>query len=186
MVVKKVTKDEELKKELEIVLKIKPHSYIMETLIRGVCKMKGVIDYEEMLKIGSRIREAREFLGLTQEEFAKNFHIDTRLLSFYETGERRIPVTFIIKMYECLKVNPIFVLFGVGSSIIKEIDLKKFFVRHENPIVSSFIEYFTENTSTPTKTIFERYAQRDMALENKMAAKEARDIRRGKKQAIKG
>jgi transcriptional regulator with XRE-family HTH domain len=43
--------------------------------------------------LGQRIRQARERIGLSQEEFAARISKDQRAISEYEHGKRRISVT---------------------------------------------------------------------------------------------
>jgi len=55
----------------------------------------------EVLKlIGQRLRQAREFLGLTQSEAAQQLGITREYLSQLETGHRRVPLRLLAKMAE--------------------------------------------------------------------------------------
>lgn len=51
-------------------------------------------EYNEI--IGSRLKELRESLNLTQKEFAENFCVSCDTQKKYESGDRRTPVDYLI------------------------------------------------------------------------------------------
>jgi transcriptional regulator with XRE-family HTH domain len=67
--------------------------------------------WDEIQKIGQRIREARERLGLTQEQLAELLNKGRDTVSHYEIGDRAIVVTELPALAQALKV-PIGYFFG--------------------------------------------------------------------------
>jgi transcriptional regulator with XRE-family HTH domain len=67
--------------------------------------------WHEIEKIGQRIREARERLGLTQEQLAELIGKGRDTVSHYEIGDRAIVVTELPALAHALKV-PISYFFG--------------------------------------------------------------------------
>ena len=59
---------------------------------------------------GERIREAREKLGLTQEDFADQLGISRASLALYESGRREPKVDVLARLVEVTKVAPDFYL----------------------------------------------------------------------------
>lgn len=66
--------------------------------------------------VGQRLREAREFLGLKQEEAAKRLGITREYLSQLETGKRRIPMRLLAKCAE-LYGRPESWFYGIGEPV---------------------------------------------------------------------
>jgi transcriptional regulator with XRE-family HTH domain len=56
-------------------------------------------------KLGSRIRQARERKGLSQEEFARLISRNQRAISEYENGKRKIAVTELPIFAQALDVS---------------------------------------------------------------------------------
>lgn len=66
---------------------------------------------ETMLNgFGERVREAREKMGLTQEEFADQLGISRASLALYESGKREPKVDVLARLVEVTKVAPDFYL----------------------------------------------------------------------------
>jgi len=65
----------------------------------------------EIEQMGQRIREARERLGITQEELAKLIGRNRETISHYEIGNRAVAVTELPALAQALKV-PIGYFFG--------------------------------------------------------------------------
>ena len=55
---------------------------------------------------GNKVREARNLLGLSQEELADLCGLDRTYIGGVERGERNISLINIIKIANALKVNP--------------------------------------------------------------------------------
>lgn len=58
----------------------------------------------DLQRLGNRIRQAREQLGLSQEAFAARVSKTQTAVSEYENGNRRISITEIPKFAEVLQV----------------------------------------------------------------------------------
>lgn len=56
-------------------------------------------------KIGNNIREFRTKMGITQEELASCCGIQRTMISYYETGEREIPLLHLDKISEYLNID---------------------------------------------------------------------------------
>ena len=54
---------------------------------------------------GKRVKEEREKLGISREDFAKQIDITYSALSMYERGERRVRDELKIKIAKCLNVS---------------------------------------------------------------------------------
>lgn len=66
---------------------------------------------ETMLNgFGERVREAREKLGLTQEQFADQLGISRASLALYESGRREPKVDVLARLVEVTKIAPDFYL----------------------------------------------------------------------------
>lgn len=62
----------------------------------------------EAKQFGARLRQAREQLGLSQEDLAALVGKDQRSISEYETGKRRLSVTDLPALAAALKVSIVF------------------------------------------------------------------------------
>ncbi len=56
-------------------------------------------------KIGNNIREFRTKMGITQEELASYCGIQRTMISYYETGEREVPLLHLDKISEYLNID---------------------------------------------------------------------------------
>jgi transcriptional regulator with XRE-family HTH domain len=61
------------------------------------------LDASERKKMGVRLKEAREYVGLSQDEVAKTLSIPRTALSNIETGQRRIDVLELKKLARLYK-----------------------------------------------------------------------------------
>lgn len=82
-------------------------------------------------ELGKRIREAREKVGLSQDEFAVLIGRDQRAVSEYETGKRRIAVTDLPKFAEALQVSTLY--FFEGPMNLYELDHELLAYFHQLP-----------------------------------------------------
>jgi len=71
--------------------------------------------------LGTRIREARERLGMSQEDFAVAVAKDQRAISEYERGKRKLPVTDLPTFAEVLGVPVLY--FYEGELTHHDLDL---------------------------------------------------------------
>jgi transcriptional regulator with XRE-family HTH domain len=76
----------------------------------------------EIEQMGQRIREARERLGITQDELAALIGRTQDTISHYETGNRAIVVTELPALAKALKV-PIASFFGDNDPDTEALDL---------------------------------------------------------------
>lgn len=65
--------------------------------------------------LGQRIRQARERIGLAQEEFAARISKDQRAISEYEHGKRRIAVTDLPLIAQVLDVPIMYFFEDIAS-----------------------------------------------------------------------
>lgn len=70
--------------------------------------------------LGKRIRQARERVGLSQEDFAHKIGRDQRAISEYENGKRRIVVTDLPVLAQILQVPVIY--FFEGEESLDDLD----------------------------------------------------------------
>lgn len=66
-------------------------------------------------KLGARLREAREYLGLSQDEVAKYLSIPRTALSHVESGQRRIDALELKKLAQLYK-RPVVYFTGESQS----------------------------------------------------------------------
>lgn len=62
--------------------------------------------------IGSRIRNEREKLGLSREEFAEIIGLSTYYVGQLERGERQMSLPVLIKISNCLHISLDYIVFG--------------------------------------------------------------------------
>lgn len=84
--------------------------------------MSGRKKWRELEEIGQRIREAREHLGMTQEELADVIGRTQDTISSYELGNRAIRITELPALARVLKV-PIGYFFGRTDPDSEALDL---------------------------------------------------------------
>ena len=70
--------------------------------------------------LGKRIKEAREFLGIGQKEFAKKIGIIYQTLSKYERSEIKPTTEILTKLTEIHGININWLLTGNGNMFIEE------------------------------------------------------------------
>ncbi|HHW40075.1 MAG TPA: helix-turn-helix domain-containing protein [Syntrophomonadaceae bacterium] len=62
--------------------------------------------------IGKRIREEREKLGLSREEFAEIIELSDYYIGQLERGERQMSLPVLVKVANCLHVSLDYLIFG--------------------------------------------------------------------------
>ncbi|HHV98821.1 MAG TPA: helix-turn-helix transcriptional regulator [Clostridiaceae bacterium] len=65
--------------------------------------------------IGQRIRNERENLGLSREEFAEMVGLSDYYIGQLERGERQMSLPVLVKVSNCLHVSLDFLVFGITS-----------------------------------------------------------------------
>jgi len=65
--------------------------------------------------IGERIREQREALRLTREEFAEMVDLSPLYLGQIERGERQMSLSSLVKVSKCLHVSTDYLIFGKNT-----------------------------------------------------------------------
>ena len=70
--------------------------------------------------LGKRIKEAREFLGIGQKEFAKKIGIIYQTLSKYERSEIKPTTEILTKLTEIHGININWLLTGNGNMFIEK------------------------------------------------------------------
>lgn len=80
--------------------------------------------YDEIL-VGERLKEIREYLGYTREDFAEKLGISISFLSKIENGKKEFSVKTLIKLNEISKFSTDYILFGntedFSSAVIKNV-----------------------------------------------------------------
>ena len=67
---------------------------------------------KETNTVGSRIRECRKALGLSQEALAELLYMKKNTISRYENDEHDIPSSNIVALAEALETTPDYLLLG--------------------------------------------------------------------------
>ena len=71
-------------------------------------KRKPLVGEEKEItkKVGQRIAAARRSKGITQVELAKRANMTQAIISSYEQGRRRIPITQFLKIADAIGIPP--------------------------------------------------------------------------------
>ena len=67
---------------------------------------------KETNTIGSRIRECRKAMGLSQEALAELLYVKKATISKYENGYNDIPASVIVALAKALETTPNYLLLG--------------------------------------------------------------------------
>ena len=57
-----------------------------------------------------KVKKVRNLLNLSQEEMAKKFDVNDRMISYWEQGQRGFKIDILEKFINLLKVNPYWLL----------------------------------------------------------------------------
>lgn len=98
-------------------------------------RFQDIYDLMDPKELGQRIRQARERLGLSQDDFAELIERDQRAVSEYEHGKRRISVTELPKFAEALDVPLLY--FFEGQINLNDLDRELLEYFHQLPSVKS-------------------------------------------------
>lgn len=71
--------------------------------------MKNNLNFE----IGKRVREQREYMGKTREEFSEKLEISERFLTDIELGNRGMSFTTLIRLCKILSISSDYILMGI-------------------------------------------------------------------------
>lgn len=66
----------------------------------------------EIIQIGKRIRERRNFLGLTREQLAERTELSVQFLAEIETGKKSMTTNSLSKVSKALNLSTDFIVFG--------------------------------------------------------------------------
>lgn len=99
-----------------------------------------------------RLKELREYLGLTQKEFASKIGLKNGIISSYEKGDRTITQRNLILICEKFNVNKEWLLDGTGS-MFKDVTLDNDF------------ECFSEKTKNILRKIQELPESEQLAIQ---------------------
>lgn len=69
----------------------------------------------DLKKIGQRIREEREKLGLSREDFAEILGLSDYYIGQLERGERQMSLPVLVKVARCTHVSLDYLVFGMIS-----------------------------------------------------------------------
>ena len=72
--------------------------------------------------IGQRIRDEREKLGLSREEFAEIVGLSDYYIGQLERGERQMSLPVLVKVSTCLHISLDYLVFGITSGNIKSVN----------------------------------------------------------------
>jgi len=75
-------------------------------------------DLIDNIAIGERIKNEREKLGLTRDEFSEKVDISNIFLSQIERGERLMSIQTLVKISAVLSISLDYIVFGEDSIIV--------------------------------------------------------------------
>lgn len=118
-----------------------------------MCRILNVIIlHKELIRLQKRLKELREYLGLTQKEFASTIGLKNGIISSYEKGDRNITQRNLILICEKFNVNKEWLLDGTGS-MFKDVTLDTDF------------ECFSEKTKNILRKIQELPESEQLAIQ---------------------
>lgn len=74
----------------------------------------------ENYQYNERVGKVREHFSLSQTEMAQRVDISLRAYQNYERGEREIPVALVRALYTEFRIDPVWLLTGLGQMILAE------------------------------------------------------------------
>jgi len=73
------------------------------------------------MTIHNRLAAVRKERNFTQEEFSEKLGVSRSAYINYERGERELPSSLVIRLYELYFVSPLWILMGEGAQTSKSI-----------------------------------------------------------------
>jgi len=67
--------------------------------------------------VATRLKQIRQCEGYTQRAFAEMLNISLRSYRNYEYGERDLPASVLVDLYELLLVDPVWLMTGTPMSV---------------------------------------------------------------------
>lgn len=107
-------------------------------------KSKSVTD-----DIGIRVREYREKLGYTREQFAEKLDISVTFAADIELGKKGMSLDTLIKMCELLSVSADYLIWGKGEKAENNIvaltaELSEDEMKHAEDLMRTFVKAISE------------------------------------------
>ncbi len=70
----------------------------------------------EKKEFGERLLRVRLWVGQVQDEFALTLELAPRAYGNYERGEREMPSSLLLRIYQLYKVDPVWLLTGKATA----------------------------------------------------------------------
>lgn len=108
--------------------------------------------------IGQRIRNERESLALSREEFAEMVDLSSYYVGQLERGERQMSLTALVKIANCLHISLDYLVFGVSpkdTCYIREIS-NSYEVENLNKYKEKDINYLINKCSPKELELFKK------------------------------
>jgi len=67
--------------------------------------------------VATRLKQIRQCEGYTQRAFAEMLNVSLRSYRNYEYGERDLPASVLVDLYELLLVDPVWLIRGTPMSV---------------------------------------------------------------------
>ena len=118
----------------------------------AILMWKGVMrdsDSEFFIDLGKRIAKRRKQLRMTQAELGELLNVTQQQVASYEKGEKRIPVSRIPRLADCLSIDMKELVIGQGAAsgkrgpspkIQKQLEQIRQLPKSEQQFVSKLIE----------------------------------------------
>jgi transcriptional regulator with XRE-family HTH domain len=145
--------------------------------------------YNDLIKFGKRVAEARGELKIKQKDFADALNVGESTLSLIETGKTKPGYHFFQAIVEKFNVNPVYLFTGKGEIFITEEALK---TKEEKDYgeftgVINDLYYYLENSPMTKFALLEffknyQYTHREVMEEDVkeyLAAKEKKKNQKG-------
>jgi transcriptional regulator with XRE-family HTH domain len=114
----------------------------------SMTKLSDQIIRENLIAVGSRVKEIRKILTLNQKEMAEKLHASNTYISDIETGSVNPSHTFFFKLSFVFNVSLDYLYHGIGEMFLKtKVDSEPVKDRSENDIKTiDDLVWFMENS----------------------------------------
>ena len=105
--------------------------------------------YSMCKAIGERVKEHRNLLGYTQEQFAEKLDISLRFVADIELGKKGMSIDTLIKMCELLSVSADYLIWGKGEKAENNLaaltaELSEDEMKHAEDLMRTFVKAISE------------------------------------------
>ncbi|EDA5929877.1 helix-turn-helix domain-containing protein [Salmonella enterica subsp. enterica] len=128
------------------------HQYLKEaTTNKQPTPLHSPYNGDSSITIGSRLRLARENLGLTEADVARELGIYSDCISDWECGTTEPPASAIIPLANALKCDPLWLLTGNATHQFPATPDHQSRYHHSGPLRSDVSDHASHHEMTPSQ-----------------------------------